>query len=414
MIGSRFLSTKARAWFAVGAWTALIFVSVPLVRGIREPVAELLGAAAFGWLTIAGLLTAGVAVVWIAAKRVRRIPVGNLVALTIVGVISLFATVQLWQRPEEAVHLLEYGILGVLITRALRHHDDDSAQYLVAIAIGAMIGTIDEVLQFVTPLRFFDFRDVWLNAAAVALAQVAVCWGIPRDTRIEPPSAAGLARACRFAAGLLVMLGLCLAATPARLGSLSDRFGWIDPLLDPNDAIAEYGYRHVFPGHGDFKSRLTLDQLRQIDTERGVEAGSVVKQHRYRYLEFLELYSPGDAPFIYEAQVHLQSRDANIELAKREPADSQKQREHLTRAFRENQILEAFYPATLRHAEARLTRQQETALSDGFLPDYRFVSLAGIRIITFATEVHLRLGLAILLVVLLTSERLLTRRAKRS
>ncbi|MCP4895547.1 MAG: hypothetical protein GY906_01120, partial [bacterium] len=151
-------------------------------------------------------------------------------------------------------------------------------------------------------------------------------------------------------------------------------------------------------------------ELRQLDEQQGPFAGLTVERYRYRYLEFLRIYTPAREPFTHEVQVHLQSRGVNIALAKQEQVGSRKQKKLATRAFRENQILETFFPVTLKHAEAWLSPKQSNTLRSGFLPDYRFVSLAGIRIITFASEKQLRVFLIICLIALIAAERWLARR----
>jgi hypothetical protein len=86
----------------------------------------------------------------------------------------------LWLRPGaepvEAVHLVEYGILGVLAARALRHHAADSGSLLAAGLLVALVGTLDEVIQWLVPNRFFDLRDVVINAGSGALVQIALGW----------------------------------------------------------------------------------------------------------------------------------------------------------------------------------------------------------------------------------------------
>ncbi|MCP4900610.1 MAG: hypothetical protein GY906_26905, partial [bacterium] len=85
-------SSRFVAWSAVGLWTAMIFISVPLVRGIREPVAERIGASTFGWITLCGLLVATAAAGYFALQRARRLPLRNLFALLAVCAIAVGVT----------------------------------------------------------------------------------------------------------------------------------------------------------------------------------------------------------------------------------------------------------------------------------------------------------------------------------
>ena len=87
-------------------------------------------------------------------------------------------TIRLSANPEEAVHFLEYGVLGLLIYRALTHRVKDVSIYFMALMIGAMVGMMDEAIQWVTPKRFWGLNDIWLNFFAVGLTQVAFAKGL--------------------------------------------------------------------------------------------------------------------------------------------------------------------------------------------------------------------------------------------
>ena len=48
--------------------------------------------------------------------------------------------------------------------------------YLAALSIGCLVGTFDEVLQWMIPDRFWDFQDIGLNALSSGLFQLALWW----------------------------------------------------------------------------------------------------------------------------------------------------------------------------------------------------------------------------------------------
>ena len=75
--------------------------------------------------------------------------------------------------PEEKIHFLEFGFLALLIRKCLSWDLSVKSQYMWAIAITAVIGILDEVLQFFLPLRVFDMRDIALNALAAIMAVTA-------------------------------------------------------------------------------------------------------------------------------------------------------------------------------------------------------------------------------------------------
>jgi VanZ family protein len=131
--------------FALGTLAILAFV--PLAGPIQKLVREAIGEGGLRW-GMAGLVA--VAAVTVVGKA-------RMVKLSIVA---------------EAFHLVEYGLLGVLAFRALSCHLHEPAVYFAAAALTALVGTCDELVQWLTPGRYWGLRDVGLNAAGAVLAQL--------------------------------------------------------------------------------------------------------------------------------------------------------------------------------------------------------------------------------------------------
>ena len=77
---------------------------------------------------------------------------------------------------DKLAHLLEYGVLGVLLVRAL--HGSMGLPLalgtaLLAILLGALIGAGDEYLQSFVPGRESSALDWLADVTGVALAQIA-------------------------------------------------------------------------------------------------------------------------------------------------------------------------------------------------------------------------------------------------
>ena len=95
---------------------------------------------------------------------------------------------------DKAAHILEYSLLGLLVGRAIRFTMGGAGPRglasLVAIALGALVGLLDELYQAQVPGRMSDAGD-WLTdvaavGAAVILTQVVrVRRGAP--SRNGPP-----------------------------------------------------------------------------------------------------------------------------------------------------------------------------------------------------------------------------------
>jgi VanZ family protein len=141
--------------------------------------------AAFDWLIHIGLgpaLRVGVvaAVVaipvglalWLAlVARVRR--AADYAAIAALAAAYGVALLTLADMPIERVHLLEYGAVGLLAFRALRHRFGGTDRAILAALVALNIGLGDELIQGLLPRRFYDTKDVMANALAGLLAVLA-------------------------------------------------------------------------------------------------------------------------------------------------------------------------------------------------------------------------------------------------
>ena len=132
------------------------------------------------------------------------------------------------------MHFVQYGVLGLLIFRALAHSIRDPTIYGTAVAIGASIGIVDEVIQWLTPERFWGLRDIWFNFVGVALTMVGIALGTRPSSIRGPITPRGIRWFCRAAAVALLLLGANLLNTPERF-----RFDFIEAQ---NDQMVEYGH----------------------------------------------------------------------------------------------------------------------------------------------------------------------------
>jgi hypothetical protein len=375
-------------------WAAVIYATIPLVRLAREWFVERWGQAPIGYGVIIVVMIAAVVGI-IGLRRLARRPRPAAIAwLIAIAAVIVWWTTRLWDHPEEAVHFLEYGLLGILIYLALRPRFPDASAYLSAALLGTLVGTVDEIIQWITPGRYWDFRDIVLNGGACALA-LAALWPL------LPPQRRAGARSwrlpCRLAAAQIVLLTLCLANTPVRVAWYAERIPGLEFLKWPLNDMAEYGHRHHFPGLGAFNSRFTLEELQTIDAERASEVAAILDRYpRGRYSAFLRDFPAARDAFVHEARVHIFSRDRNIAQRGRQPAGSRELRRHATVALREDQILESFFTDSLRASRYRLSRAKRSELERQQLPDYFFGSKAGSHLITWISEGRLRFALLLI------------------
>ncbi|MBU1693281.1 MAG: VanZ family protein [Verrucomicrobia bacterium] len=402
------------SWLAVGGWTLLIYLSIPLARTIQAWVTEHWGRIAFLYGVLA-VLALGAAIAVRRLMRTREAGRGRSVAWVLgITILYAFLSWRLRSNPEEAVHFIEYGALGLLLFRAFSHRVRDPMIYLAAGWLGGLLGTVDEIIQWMTPRRVFGLRDVWLNIQAVGLIQVLLAVGL-RPVFVRGDVAARSVRVvCRLGMLHLALLALCLSNTPPRVDRYARRWPALGGLRHTFSMMAEYGYRHDEPGVGSFYSRITRDELRRLDRERAAEAASRLDEFRdpERYQEFLQTWTPVTDPFVHEARVHLFRRDQHAARAWELRGDPEALYGHATVAWRENRILELFFGHTLRASQYAWDERLEERLNEYHDPGFPYTSPVSATVITRLTENQVRgLFLAGILVLALV-ERVAVRRRK--
>lgn len=175
-------------WTAAALWLTAIYLSLNWARSLAALLrgAGLLRLAVYGLLALAAAVAVGV--VLRESRGVRTLAV---LAGAGAGYAALLPVAT---GPEEQFHLLEYGLLAVLVHAALRARAAAEVEpagppareapreaavgrpsvlrrpALAAVLVTAYAGWVDEGIQDLLPGRHYDFRDVLLNAAAAVLA----------------------------------------------------------------------------------------------------------------------------------------------------------------------------------------------------------------------------------------------------
>jgi len=153
-----------------GAWTGLIYATLYIVR----PVCTFLKT--FVWFSsginvVMVLLVFGVIVVLVRKRYLKR--TSTYLLLTVVVALYLAGMAAL-SIPEERLHLIEYGVLVILVYRAVAVDRDNAWTYALALVITFLIGWGDEGIQHLLPNRYYQFKDVCLNGASAALGLALV------------------------------------------------------------------------------------------------------------------------------------------------------------------------------------------------------------------------------------------------
>lgn len=400
-------SAEIRAWISATSWVLLIFATVPVIRKVQEWIAAHAGSQIFGYATVIAVIGGAVVGVVLLHRRPAALEWRQVLWLASVTALALWWARGLWSCPEEAVHLVEYGVLGLLLAHALKFRVRSWVVYPAAALLGTLVGCLDEFVQWLTPRRYFDFRDIWINAGACSLAVIALAKGLPPLSPRTTPTNRDLRILSRLATVLVALLTLFLAATPARIGTIDSYLPW--SVFDHEDVIVEYGRRHEVTAIGIFFSRFTLWELTELDKKIEPEIAAILAAHRNKYGEFLRTHHPGRSPFAYEARVHFFSRRRNIKLANEKSDNPDLYRRHMSIAQGEDRIIREFFPMTESLAGYELPKELRIKMEASALPGFEFKSKVAEHLITRFSENNLRTLMVALLLVLIAADLALGR-----
>ena len=174
-----FVSFRSRRERRLWLWAAGLLVAIYATLYSVRPVAEWLRDRNLlrGTLVLLFLIVAAAVLRWVLARSPGRREIGTLVLFTALYLLVMWPI----RMPEERFHLLEYGLLAGLVYAALleRRSPGGALRWaagpaLVAVAVTAVAGWVDEGIQYLLPNRHYDWVDVGLNLLAAILAVAAV------------------------------------------------------------------------------------------------------------------------------------------------------------------------------------------------------------------------------------------------
>ena len=131
-----------------------------------------------------------------------------------------------------------------LLYVALRHHVRDVTLYFSVAFIILFLGTVDEIIQWLVPERFWDFRDVWLNFLSGGLFQVALWKGFQPKNIVEKVTARSIQILSVAIAASLLLLGLCFSFTPPRIGWITEKLPFLSLLKENENMMSERVQTH--------------------------------------------------------------------------------------------------------------------------------------------------------------------------
>lgn len=348
---------KFFAWLWVALCTLTIFLIVPLARTIQSFVQVRWGPSLFGYTVLVVAGGTFLTLIFFLYFRLKIRSPSNYIWLTIITGIYVYFTLKLWKVPVEAIHFLEYGLLGFFLFHAFRFTIKDKSIYLSAFLFGSLVGIFDEIIQWMVPFRYWDIRDVGLNSLSTALFQIALWKGIaPKTTsqKINPKST----RILSILLGMnLVLLGLCISNTPKRISSYTKLFPALS-FLEKEESMSGFKQKHRDPEVGNFYSRLSLEELEREDRENSDKNAQILKDKKNKdYGEFLRNFPGSIFPFLHELRVHLFRRDKKFDEALNAARAEEKRRSFFI-AYKENLILEKYYGQTVQKSSYKWSEEK--------------------------------------------------------
>ncbi len=158
-------SIQIKHWFTAFLYVGFIYATLGIV-GVPLKFLRRHGLLKIS-LTSSYTLLAGSILMGLVRSKSRQI--WKFISLFILFA-SYFFMAQHLSSPEEEVHFLEYGLVGILFIRALRFHFDSYWKtFFTALLLASLAGWIDELIQGLLPNRHYDVKDIVLNAVSALL-----------------------------------------------------------------------------------------------------------------------------------------------------------------------------------------------------------------------------------------------------
>jgi hypothetical protein len=358
------------SWLWVGLCSLSIFLIVPAGRTIQRYVYNNWGREAFLYFVLGSLAVTFALLFYFLVFKLKIKSPSNYTWLFIICGLYTYFTLKLRNVPEEAVHFLEYGLLSHFLFRALSHHVRDKSIYITATLFALLIGIFDEILQWMMPLRYWDFRDAGLNALSGGLFQLAIWKVVKPKFTSERITAKSLRIFTSVFVACLIVLGLCASNTPQRIANYTKRIPFLS-FLQKEEPMSEFGYKYNDSEIGVFYSRLSPKRLKKIDKQKGEENAQILNESVNKdYEQFLREYNPITDPFMHEIRVHIFRRDTYFKKGKSAPSLSER-KEFYFIAYKENLILERYFSHCIEKSVYRWNEdilQESEALIDKSKP----------------------------------------------
>lgn len=387
-------SWDIKQWLWVLLCTIIIFATVPIARGIQKFVYASIGKDFFTNIVLFIIICVSAILLYFFIFRFKIKKISQYIWILACSGLYIYFTIKLRNYPEEAIHLLEYGLLSYFAFKALSRKVRDVSIYFTVTLFVLFIGTLDELIQWALPTRYWDYNDVRINMLGGGIFQLALWKGIRPEIINRPLQKISVKIFTGMLTVVLLFLGLCLSNTPHAVKRYTAIFNGLSWLC-AEEPMTEFGHEHRDPEIGVLESRMTIEEIRTTDVYRGEYFGNIVRHQT----DLNESRNQCTDPFLQEFLIHIKRRDHFYDEYKTEYAPRKKIGAGKVALF-ENLLLEKYFTNTLKISGLKWTddKIEELKVSEYSLEgSYR--SEIGKMITAFSlTEVWILIILSILTV----------------
>jgi VanZ family protein len=389
-----------KAWLYVIICIFAIYLTVPLARSIQIYIYDTLGKEFFTYIVLIIICAGLVTLLYLFIFKLQIRNTSQYIWIIICAGSCVYLTIHLRKYPEEAVHLLEYGLLSILVFNALSYKIRDRSVYVIAGFIVLLVGILDEFIQWLIPGRYWGYNDVAINGLAGVFFLVAIAKGVRPGIISSGISRASINFLFRIITVNAIIFALCLSNTPERVLRYSSSLSFLT-WLQNEEPMTEYGYKHVDNEIGILFSRFPLKKLTSIDQSNGQFYGTTLQKEignkPPRFNELKEIYRQDTHPFVYEFLSHVSRRNENLKTFDI-TATGKENNEAAFIALKENEVVEKYFPDTLKHSSLEWSGDIKRVLLKADPPENEeFISKPG-NLITRFNQVTAWLGIAIILI----------------
>ena len=151
--------SKKRLWVLISIYILFIYVSLPFFPAFINFLSSFISKEILNLLSLVVSVSFFLMLsIWIYKKKYKvnqfLLIISPLILLTYFSL-----SLDVW---VERIHFIEYGVLGVLISRAVNIRT--FKEIIATCCLITLIGVVDEIIQWYLPNRVGDIRDVTMNS----------------------------------------------------------------------------------------------------------------------------------------------------------------------------------------------------------------------------------------------------------